>query len=182
MLALTLAKLMLTSLAGAVPVDQDSHTKVLFNSLAYTVSPYLRSTYIRANGTVEFSMCGREKIPDGQFHSCDKLATVPFSRLKEIEAPLLEALRQFRDDKAKKADESFFSFFSGGAKKDGNVQAANQLIAAIERNGIESWVQIQREQEPEPAYFSSFEAGEEVAEIIRRHLTGENGLPLECRP
>jgi hypothetical protein len=84
---------------------------------------------------VRFEACGVKAE-----NSCEKVATVLYSRLDHFQGPMLEMLHKYRDEVAQKADSSLWYFLSGGAKKSQDVQALDQIIHEIETEGLPHWM------------------------------------------
>lgn len=136
----------------AQPLDQDSHLRFLasYNGY-YRISLDVRT--IKSMDQVRFIVCKDEKCEDFP-------EPVSFEKIDSFKEPLLASLREYRNELETRKS-GFFASISGSVGKKKDLAAMNKIIADIEKDGLQNWILLSKQNIQQDATdFGTYEGAE----------------------
>lgn len=141
-----------SSPASAQPLDQDAHMRFLASYDGYhRISLEVRT--IKAWDSVRFSVC-----KDGK---CEEFPEpVSFGKIDSFKEPVLKSLREYREE-LKNRKSGFFAVVSGDVGKKRDLEAMDKIIADIEKDGLQTWVLLTKQNiQRDATAFGTYEGAE----------------------
>ncbi|MBX3041104.1 MAG: hypothetical protein KF789_10400 [Bdellovibrionaceae bacterium] len=136
--------------AQSQPLDQDGHHRFIAAYDGYHRSS-LEVRTIKAWDQVEFSVCN-----DGKCTPFPE--TVSLEQIASRQPELLASLREYREE-LKNRKYGFWASISGNVGQKKDLEAMDQLIAEIEKDGLRNWVLLTKQNiQQDPRSFGTDEA------------------------